>query len=119
LAGSSAGKELNASAWTLIAGPTEVNATAFTGSNSQVPLPFTIGIVIPPGGQVSFLITTTDDLSVQYRSGDEQYNKVYKANANMQLVGGAGVAYRFDSTFGISSGEGRLWNGVVHYTACA
>jgi hypothetical protein len=59
MAGLSAGKELDPSAWTLIAGPAEVNATSFTGSN-YVPLPFTIGIVIPPGGQVSFLITTTD-----------------------------------------------------------
>lgn len=120
LAGSSQGKETTPAAWTKIGGPTPVTATAFTGAN-YVPLPFNIGITLPPGGRQSFLITYACPSScgdpstwaVAYQRGINQYGQQYATNGVLGLVGGAGFRYYFANAFG-TGGSGRLWVGVLH-----
>jgi hypothetical protein len=110
LAGSCAGLELNASAWTLLG-----TASGVTHGVSPTfdPIPVPINIAILPNQTQSFYITTTAG-TVYYTSGANQYGAAYASNVDLELIGRTGNSYPFGSGFGLPT-AGRLWNGRVNY----
>ncbi len=118
LAGSCAGLETNAAAWTLVG---TANGLAH-GANPQFDLiPIAINLTIPPSGVQSFYITCTNATgsNVYYTSGSNQYGAQYASNADLALVGRFGKTYPFGTNFGAAT-AGRLWNGRVNYgPACS
>jgi hypothetical protein len=113
LAGSCAGLELNAGAWTLVGSAAGV---VHGVSPTFDPIPVPIGITILPAQTQSFYITVTNATSgsAYYTSGTNQYGVVYAGNVDLQLIGRTGNSYPFGSGFGLPT-AGRLWNGRVNY----
>ena len=103
-------------AWTLVG--TAVTSHPTTGT--LYPIPIGVNVTIPAGGTQGWYITCTNgaiDL-VGYQTGVAQWGTVIGFDANLQLIGGNGIAYPWAGTFGgIGAGQqGRLWNGRVTYT---
>ena len=93
------------SAWTLMGSYTVTSI----GADLPTPLPKDLELIISAGTTQAFYITTTGAPGMNYTNGTAVGN-VYAADANLQILEGAGVIYPFGTTF-----MPRVWNGTIHY----
>jgi plastocyanin len=109
-AGTHAGSETMASAWTLI-DSVFVNPTA---NGIPTSIPILCNLFIPAGQTYAFYITGTNSgCGVDYSNGTA-VGAVFSEDSNLQVKVGVGKSYPFASTF-----SPRAWNGIVHYCANA
>lgn len=113
-AGTWAGTENNAGAWTLAGSAPGVS---HTGPGAPVALPIVLSIVIPPFSTMAVYVTATGATSstISYGAGSGQLNAVLNSDINFEIRAGVAKAYPFGATTGLPS-DGALWNGRVHYT---
>lgn len=106
--GSWQGHESDPSAWTLI------DAASVNSAGANVATYFDVADFTLDGTATSALyITSTVSNSpiMQYTNGSGVGN-VAAANADLQILEGAGVSYAFSSLF-----TPRIWNGSIYYSA--
>lgn len=96
----------NAAAW---GSPLDSLTVISQGTDVPTPLQLSLGVDIPAGNVQAFYITLTQGGAINYINGGTT-GSVYVADANIQILEGAGVDYPFVSTF-----EPRAWSGAVHY----
>ncbi|WP_191906990.1 T9SS type A sorting domain-containing protein [Adhaeribacter soli] len=96
--GTYSGFQNNASAWTLHATTSVVNA----GSQIFVPVP---ELALQQGQQYAFYITTTDGTNISYTNGDNTFT-----DGNLTITTGTGNMYPFSTVY-----SPRTWNGSLSY----
>lgn len=102
------GFDQNAGAWTLV-GSGSVTSTAV-----DAPTFFDVAdFMLAATSTTGLYITTTTGLAMNYTNGTAVGN-IAAANADLQILEGAGKAYPFGNTY-----QPRIWNGGIHYTAAA
>ena len=102
------GFDQNASAWTLI-GSGSVTSTAINAPTFFDVADFMLAATSTTG----LYITTTAGFGMNYTNGTAVGN-IAAANADIQILEGAGKQYAFSNTF-----QPRIWNGGIHYTAAS
>lgn len=93
--------------WTRIA---SLSGVVSNGGGVGTPLGAALGVSVPAGATQAFYLTgTAPAVPFNYTNGT-QVGAVYAADANLQVLEGAGMVYPFSTIF-----TPRVWNGVVHY----
>lgn len=113
--GGYSGVENTAAAWTLIGSTVGLGHSA---GGTLTAIPVTLGLSIPAGATQGFYLTATSasGSNVAYTSGVSQLNTIFTQNAQLQFRVGVGKAYPFGASAGLPT-AGRIWNGVIRYTA--
>ena len=106
LAGSYAGQENNASAWTLVGSAAGVPCNGFGVATL---LPICVDLYVAPGATQSFYVTHSDANIMAYTNGTAT-GSLYTSNADLEFYEGSGHAYPFLSNF-----NPRVWNGNINY----
>jgi len=105
-AGTYAGSEANASAWTFIDSVNVISA----GAGIPTPLNISINLTINSGQTRAFYVTGNGGAATATYTDGTTVGAVYKSNADIQIKEGLGLAYPFGGAF-----SPRVWNGIVHY----
>jgi hypothetical protein len=108
------GFQANPGAWTLVGGPV---VTPHGVAPVLDPIPLVVNVTIPPGATQAFYVTGDAATTVAYTNGSTAplvIGGVIASNADLQILGGIGVAYPFGGTFGLPT-IGRLFNGRLNY----
>jgi len=104
------GKENDPSAWTLAGAATGVVSN---GGNVPTPLPIGLMVSLAAGSTQGFYVTVTNGAAMNDLVGTSP-GAVFAADANLQILEGAGKTYPFGATF-----SPRVWSGAVHYRTTA
>jgi hypothetical protein len=108
------GFQANPGAWTLVGGPV---VTPHGVAPQLDPIPIVVNVTIPPGQTQAFYVTGDAATTVAYTNGTAAplvIGGVIASNADLQILGGIGVAYPFGAAFGLPT-IGRLFNGRINY----
>lgn len=103
--GSYVGSEATAADWTLID-----TLTGVTSAGTDLATFIDVADFILAAGSTSALYITTTTGGMNYTNGTAVGN-VAAANADLQILEGAGKSYAFGSTF-----QPRIWNGTIYYS---
>ncbi len=106
LAGSYAGNENNAAAWTLVGSASAVPCNGF-GIPTLVPI--CVDLYVAPGTIQSFYVTHSDANIMAYTNGTTT-GALFASNADLSFYEGSGHAYPFSANF-----NPRVWNGQINY----
>ena len=101
------GFDKNPGAWTLV-GSGKVTSTAQDAATFFDVADFVLAATATTG---LYITATNGGANMNYTNGTG-VGKIVAANADMQILEGAGKQYAFGSTF-----QNRIWNGGIHYTS--
>jgi hypothetical protein len=106
-AGSYVGFDMAPGAWTFV---DKVTSITSNGVNNPTPVDFT-DFLLPANSISAIYVTGTIRFAsiLQYTNGTA-VGSVAAANADLQILEGAGKSYPFSDKF-----EPRVWNGSIHY----
>lgn len=106
--GSYIGSENTAANWTLVGSSGSVTSN---GSNTATPLDIPVNLVIPEGQTYAFYITASNPVqSTALLSTSNAGYTTISSNTDMEILGGIGISYPFNSIT-----LNRSFNGTVHY----
>jgi hypothetical protein len=106
-AGTWAGFEQDAAAWTLLGTVADVTSA---GDNLPTPLNQTFGYDVMAGETVAFYVTLTTTTNITYTNGTT-VGALFVSDANMEVFEGTGNVYPFANTF-----QPRNFNGNIVYS---